>query len=48
MVNLGTYFEIPVHDMERAIKFYTHMFNVKFIVVQKIIDLFLNHYMHAE
>ncbi|MBL6989905.1 MAG: VOC family protein [Bacteriovoracaceae bacterium] len=30
MSNLGTYFEIPVNDMDRAIKFYSHVFNVEF------------------
>ncbi|MGB0452991.1 MAG: VOC family protein [Bacteriovoracaceae bacterium] len=30
MRNLGTYFEIPVNDMDRAIKFYTHVFEVEF------------------
>ena len=31
MNNLGTFFEIPVTDMERAIKFYSHTFNVEFV-----------------
>ena len=30
MNNLGTYFEIPVLDMNRAIKFYTDVFEVEF------------------
>ena len=30
MSNLGTYFEIPVNDMDRAIEFYSHVFNVEF------------------
>lgn len=30
MSNLGAYFEIPVMDMERAIKFYSQVFNVEF------------------
>ena len=30
MSNLGTYFEIPVNDMERAINFYSKVFDVEF------------------
>lgn len=30
MKNLGAYFEIPVKDMDRAINFYAHVFNVEF------------------
>ena len=31
MNNLGTYFEIPVSNMNRAIKFYSHVFGVEFV-----------------
>ena len=31
MDNVGTYFEIPVTDMDRAIGFYSHVFNVEFV-----------------
>jgi predicted enzyme related to lactoylglutathione lyase len=31
MSNLGTYFEIPVNNMERAIKFYSFVFKVDFV-----------------
>jgi uncharacterized protein len=30
MSNLGTYFEIPVNDMEKAISFYSKVFSVEF------------------
>ena len=30
MRNIGTYFEIPVVDMERAIDFYSHVFECSF------------------
>lgn len=30
MNNIGTYFEIPVTDMERAIDFYSHVFEISF------------------
>ena len=30
MNNIGTYFEIPVNDMDRAIKFYSQVFDVEF------------------
>lgn len=31
MSNLGTYFEIPVTDMTRAIEFYSHVFDCTFV-----------------
>ncbi|MBC86728.1 MAG: glyoxalase [Bdellovibrionaceae bacterium] len=31
MNNIGTYFEIPVTDMDRAIEFYSKVFNIEFI-----------------
>ena len=30
MSNIGTYFEIPVSDMDRAIDFYSHVFDCNF------------------
>ncbi len=30
MQNIGTYFEIPVNDLERAMKFYSHVFGCDF------------------
>jgi len=30
MVNVGTYFEIPVTDLDRAIDFYSHVFDCSF------------------
>jgi predicted enzyme related to lactoylglutathione lyase len=30
MQNIGTYFEIPVNDLERAMKFYSHVFGCGF------------------
>ncbi|MFZ4715438.1 MAG: VOC family protein [Bacteriovoracaceae bacterium] len=30
MQNIGTYFEIPVNDLERAIKFYSYVFDCDF------------------
>ena len=30
MKNIGTYFEIPVNDIERAMKFYTSVFDCNF------------------
>lgn len=31
MANIGTYFEIPVTDMERAIDFYSYVFECEFV-----------------
>ncbi|NDF15965.1 VOC family protein, partial [bacterium] len=31
MPNLGTYFEIPVNDLERAMKFYSSVFACEFV-----------------
>lgn len=30
MGNIGTYFEIPVNDMDRAIRFYSQVFDIEF------------------
>lgn len=30
MNNIGTYFEIPVNDMDRAINFYSQIFDIEF------------------
>ncbi len=30
MQNIGTYFEIPVNDLERAVKFYSYVFECDF------------------
>jgi len=32
MENIGTYFEIPVNDLDRAMKFYTAVFECEFVL----------------